>query len=415
MKFVADLHIHSKYSRATSPKTNLINLAEAAKIKGVNVLGTGDFTHPQWLEEIENTLEPAEQGLYKIKNSGTETRFLLTSEISCIYSKGGKVRKVHIVILAPSVETVVKINEQLSKIGNLKADGRPILGLDAKELLKIILDIDSQCLVIPAHIWTPWFSIFGSKSGFDSLEECFEDLTKHIYAIETGLSSDPQMNWRLSALDNITLISNSDAHSCEKIAREANVFETDLSYNAIVKAIKTKNPKEFLYTIEFYPQEGKYHYDGHRDCEVVLSPEESKKYNNVCPKCGKPLVLGVENRVEKLADRKQGFIPEGAIPYKSLVPLKEIIAESFYCGVSTKKVQEEYNNLIKAFGNELKVLLEAESNELKNIALPEVSEGIIRARTGKVIIEPGYDGVFGKVKIFSKEERKCFIGQKVLF
>ena len=415
MFFIADFHIHSKYSRATSSKTDLIQLAKGAEIKGIDVLGTGDFTHPEWLKEIKQELEPAEQGLFKLKNNKSKTRFILTSEISCIYSKAGKVRKIHIVILSPKIETVEKINKKLSEIGNLKSDGRPILGLDAKELLKIVLEIDDKCLFVPAHIWTPWFSVFGSKSGFDSLKDCFEDLTKYIYAVETGLSSDPLMNWRVSDLDKVALISNSDAHSAEKIGREANVFETNLSYDSIFETIKTKDPKKFLYTIEFYPEEGKYHYDGHSSCEVVFSPQESKKYNNICPKCGKPLILGVENRVEKLSDRKQGFRPKNAIPYKSIIPLKEIIAEAFGCSENTKKVEQEYNKLINAFDNEFKILLEKNKEELSNVTCGEVSEGIIRAREGKISIEPGYDGVFGKVKIFSKQERKKYKGQETLF
>ncbi|MBU0476659.1 endonuclease Q family protein, partial [Patescibacteria group bacterium] len=328
MKFIADFHIHSKYSRATSPQMDLENLDKWAKIKGIKVLGTGDFTHPEWFKNLKKKLEPAESGLFKIKNKESETRFILTSEISCIYSKGGKVRKIHILVFAPSFEVVEKINKQLSRIGNLKADGRPILGLDAKELAKIVLNASEDCLVVPAHLWTPWFSIFGSKSGFDSIEECFEDYSKYIFAGETGLSSDPAMNWRLSILDKITLISNSDAHSPQKIGREANVFDIEVSYSAICEAIKSKDTQKFLYTIEFFPQEGKYHYDGHRNCNICLSPKESKKYNNLCPNCGRPLTIGVLNRVDILADREDDFKSEGAIPFKSLIPLTEIIAEA---------------------------------------------------------------------------------------
>ncbi|MEA3452825.1 MAG: endonuclease Q family protein [Patescibacteria group bacterium] len=414
MSFIADFHIHSKYSRATSPSGDLSALAKAAKIKGIQVVGTGDFTHPQWLKEIKEELEPAEKGLFKIKNTNEIIRFILTSEISCIYSKGGKVRKVHIVIFAPSIETVEKINKKLSAIGNLKSDGRPILGLDAKELLKIVLDADENCFFVPAHILTPWFSVFGSKSGFDSLEECFEDLTKHIFALETGLSADPAMIWRIPDGRRLTLISNSDAHSPNKLGREANVFDTDLNYDSIVKAIKEKDKKKFLYTIEFFPQEGKYHYDGHRNCDIVLSPKESAKYNNVCPVCAKPLTLGVANRIRQLADKDIGFIPEDAIPFKSLIPLKEIIAEVFSCGPATKKVEKEYLELIQAFDNEFNILLNVSKEKLESIILPEIAEGIIRARKGRVIVEPGYDGVFGKVKIFSQAEKKNIIRQKTL-
>ncbi len=426
MKFSADFHIHSKYSRATSPLMDLENLDRWANIKGIKVLGTGDFTHPKWFGEIKEKLSPAERGLFRLKGVESPTRFILTSEISCIYSKTGKVRKVHIVIFAPSISVVEKINLKLGEIGNLKADGRPILGLDAKELAKIALDADGNCLVVPAHIWTPWFSVFGSKSGFNSLEECFEEYTKYIYAVETGLSSDPAMNWRLSQLDKITLISNSDAHSLPKIGREINVFDTELSYEGIATAIKTSNPTSprlrgarFLYTIEFFPEEGKYHYDGHRLCDLSLSPKESKKYNNICPRCGKPLVIGVLNRVEELADRPEGFVPENAIPFKNLIPLNEVIAESIGVSVAGKEVSKHYNNLIKKLGNEFEILLESSRKEIEQESSKEIAEGIMRMREGKVCVEPGYDGVYGKIKIFDKvgaeSGGKTDFNQKTLF
>jgi len=406
MKFIADFHIHSKYSRATSKDMDLESLDKWARIKGLKVLGTGDFTHPEWSRNLKEKLVSAEPGLFKMKNGDDSTRFILTSEISCIYSKNDKVRKIHVLIFAPSLAVVEKINAHLGFIGNLKSDGRPILGLDAKELAKIVLGISPDCFIVPAHAWTPWFSIFGSKSGFDSIEECFEEYAQYIYAIETGLSSDPPMNWRLSALDKITLISNSDAHSPRKLGREANVFDTDLSYNAIIGAIKEKDSRRFLYTIEFFPEEGKYHYDGHRACEVSLTPRESKKYNNLCPTCGKPLTIGVMNRVERLANRSQSFGPNGAIPFRSLVPLEEIIAESLGVTVASKQVGIEYKNLIKKLGSEFNVLLEASNQELTGATLPEIAEGIARVREGRVSITPGYDGVYGKVSIFSKGEQK---------
>ncbi len=404
MKFIADFHIHSKYSRATSPLMDLENLDKWAKIKGIKVLGTGDFTHPKWFKEIKKKLSPAEPGLFCLKGEYSPTRFILTSEISCIYSKNGKVRKIHIIVFAPSIEAVEKINIKLAKIGNLKVDGRPILGLDAKELAKIVLDANRDCLIVPAHLWTPWFAMFGSKSGFDSIKECFEEYTKYIYAVETGLSSDPKMNWRLSQLDKVALISNSDAHSLPKIGREANVFNTELSYKGIFEALKSKRPKgcpnKFLYTIEFFPEEGKYHYDGHRLCNLSLKPAQSKKYNNICPKCGKPLVIGVLNRVEELADRPENFVLKGGVPFKSLVPLNEIIAESVGTSVAGKEVLKHYNNLIKNLGNEFKILLESSQKEIEDNSLPEIAEGVIKVREGKIFIEPGYDGVFGKIKIF---------------
>ena len=404
MKFVGDFHIHSKYSRAVSPSMDLDNLDRWAVIKGIKVMGTGDFTHPKWFGEIKEKLEPAEAGLFKLRGADSPTRFLLTSEISCIYKKG-ETRRIHLLIFAPSIEAVDKINTQLNKIGNLHSDGRPILGLDAKELTKIVLDADKNCLVVPAHAWTPWFAVFGSKSGFDSLEDCFDEYTKYIYAIETGLSSDPAMNWRLSQLDNVTLISNSDSHSPQKIGREANVFDAELSYAGIADAIKTKDKNKFLYTIEFFPEEGKYHFDGHKDCSLSFSPKESKKHGNVCPKCKKPLIIGVLSRVNELADRPEGFVPKNAVPFRSLIPLNEIIAESIGTTVASKDVPKYYNNLINNLGNEFNILLDAGRKDIEKNSLPEIAEGVIRMREGKVLIEPGYDGAYGKIKIFSDEEK----------
>ncbi|MFH1841189.1 MAG: endonuclease Q family protein [Candidatus Nealsonbacteria bacterium] len=419
MKFFADFHIHSKYSRATSKDMDLESLNKWAKIKGLRVLGTGDFTHPEWFKNLKEKLEPAEPGLFKLKGNSAsieETRFILTTEISCIYSKNNRVRKVHIIVFAPSFEAVDKITAHLGWIGNLKADGRPILGLDAKELAKIVLTASEDCLVIPAHLWTPWFGIFGSKSGFDSIEECFEDFSKYIFAVETGLSSDPAMNWRLSALDKISLISNSDSHSPSKVGREANAFDLEfLSYHSIVQAIKSKDLNNFLHTIEFFPEEGKYHYDGHRSCNMSLNPQESKKYNNICPVCGKNLTIGVLSRVEELADRKEGEKPEGVVPFKKLIPLAEIIADALGMTTASKQVAEEYNNLIKKFGSEFNVLLDVSQKDLEYAALPEIAEGIVRVREGKVFIEPGYDGVYGKVRIFSAGEQKKITKQKTLF
>ncbi|MBM3251128.1 MAG: DNA helicase UvrD [Candidatus Nealsonbacteria bacterium] len=428
MRFIADFHIHSKYSRATSKDMDIENLAKWAVIKGIKVLGTGDFTHPEWFKGLKEKFAPAEPGLFKLRPAGTKplltseervlnekTRFLLTSEISCIYSKAGRVRKIHILIFAPDFETVENINAQLGRLGNLKSDGRPILGLDAKELVKIVLGISEDCLIVPGHLMTPWFSLFGSKSGFNSLEECFEEYSKYIYAGETGLSADPEMLWRMSDGRRITLISNSDAHSLAKLGREANVFDAELSYFAIVEAIKTKNPKKFLWTIEFFPEEGKYHYDGHRACGLRTSPEESRRYNNICPNCGKPLTIGVLNRVDELSDKEPGFKPEGTIPFKSLIPLKEIIAEILGQGVGTKQVEIEYQNLIKKIGSEFDALLNASLKDLKIVTRSEIAEGIIRVREGKVTVEPGYDGVFGKIRLFPQGEQKTLSKQSTLF
>jgi len=415
MEFIADFHLHSKYSRATSQQMDLENLDKWAKIKGILVLGTGDFTHPLWLNEIKEKLESAEPGLFKLKKSNSKTRFILTTEVSCVYFKQGKQRKIHLIIFSPSVEVCEKINNHLKLYGDLESDGRPTLSLDAKDLLKIVLNVSEDCLVVCSHAWTPWFGIFGSKSGFDSLEECFEDYSKYIYSIETGLSSNPPMNWRLSSLDRITLISCSDAHSPSHIGREANVFNCELSYFEIVKAIKEKDKNKFLYTIEFYPEEGKYHYDGHRNCGVSLSPKETKKYNGICPVCGRPLTIGVLNRVEQLADRPEGFVPENAIPFKSLIPLEEIIADALGQGMGTVEVEKEYKNLIEKFENEFNVLINVPRSDLEAVTLPEIAEGIIRAREGKVFIEPGYDGVYGKIRIFQKGEQKNVSRQGTLF
>jgi len=399
------------------------DLEKWAKIKGISVLGTGDFTHPLWLKELKEKLEPAEEGLYKLKlqKSASEVRFILTSEISCVYSKNGKVRKIHLVIFSPSLEAIEKINTQLSWSGNLKSDGRPILGLDAKEVLKIILSVSTTSLIVPAHVWTPWFSLFGSKSGFDSVEECFEDLSSHIIVLETGLSSDPAMNWRVPALDKYTLISNSDAHSPPKIGREANVFEGEhLSYSSIIGAIKNskfptdKKQLQLAYTIEFFPEEGKYHYDGHRLCQVRLSPKERKKYGGICPNCGKPVTVGVLSRVDELANREEGFVPKGRPPFKKIVPLIEIIAKVLSQASTTSKiVNDEYQKLINHFGNEFEILLFSSIEEISKVS-PKLAEGIKRVREREIQVIPGYDGEYGKIQIFNKEEEKK-INQKTLF
>ncbi len=435
MKFIADLHIHSKYSRATSRDMDVDHLDKWAKIKGIKVLGTGDFTHHLWIKELKSKLEPAEPGLFKLKKkinralekkndwlpqngNGKEdkgTRFLLSSEISCIYKKNDRTRKVHLIVLAPNFKVVEKINTRLSWIGNIKSDGRPILGLDAKELLKIVLTISDDCVVIPAHIWTPWFSLFGANSGFDYIEECFDELSRYIFAVETGLSSDPDMNWRLSALDKFALVSNSDSHSPQRIGREANVFDTDLSYKGIVDAIKDRNPNRFLETIEFFPEEGRYHFSGHRKCGIVLNPEKTKELNNICPKCKKPLTLGTLHRVDELADRKEGFKPENIIPYKKTIPLDEIIGDAKGLGSKTKTVGNEYKNLIERFGTEFNVLFSANPEQIERVSCPEVAEGINRVRQGNLNIDPGHDGEYGKINIFKEEERGSFSKQNSLF
>ncbi len=413
MRFIADLHIHSGYSRATSKGMVPEELWRWAQIKGITVVGTGDFTHPAWFKELSQKLEPLGNGLFHLREEFrgdvvcdscvNDAFFLLTAEISCIYRKADKTRKIHSLILVPDLESALRINMALSKIGNLKADGRPILGLDAKELLRIVIEESPTAMFIPAHAWTPHFSVLGAISGFDSLEECFEELTPHIYAIETGLSSNPPMNRRLSALDGLTLISNSDAHSPAKMGREANIFDTDISYDAITTAIRTK--KGFLGTIEFFPEEGKYHHDGHRACNVRLSPQETIDNNYLCPVCGKKVTVGVAHRVEKLADRPDGVNQEGAPPYYSMIPLAEIIAETLGVGVASKRVDRIYQNLIEQLGNELTILMDIPLSDIEQAGSALIREAVSRVRTGKVHIAPGFDGEFGTIRIFEDTER----------
>ncbi len=420
MKFTADLHIHSKYSRATSKDMCPEGIWKGAQLKGINVIGTGDFTHPQWIKELEEKLEPAGHGLFTLNKKyrtadvpdscKADVYFILSAEISGIYSKNGKTRKVHSIILAPDFAAAGRLNLALSKIGNLKSDGRPILGLDAKKLLQITLEASPDALLIPAHAWTPHFSVLGAASGFDSLEECYEELTPHIYAIETGLSSDPLMNRRLSALDAITLVSNSDAHSTAKLGREANVLDTELDYSSMMKAIKTR--KGFLGTIEFFPEQGKYHYDGHRNCGKSLTPKETIRNNYLCPACGGKVTVGVMHRIEKLADREEGFTPAGAPAFRSIIPLPELIAEGLQCGVNTKKVNALYLPLLERLGNEFKILIDAPLDDIGRAGTPLIREAVSRMRAGAVHIAPGYDGEFGKIKIFEDGERKKIKGEE---
>jgi uncharacterized protein (TIGR00375 family) len=405
MKFIADLHLHSKYSRATSQEMEVKALAQWAKRKGIKLLGTGDFTHPLYFLDLKSKLNPLGNGLFVLKEEPDGTHFMLTVEVSNMYSQGGKSRRIHTLIFAPSFEVVEKINTRLSKYGKTGSDGRPIFGFSAKDLLKMILDLSPECLLIPAHAWTPWFSIFGANSGFDSIQECYEEESKNIRAIETGLSSDPEMNWRLSGLDDITLISNSDAHSPSKIGREANVFNCELSYRAITEAIRKKDPRRILYTIEFFPEEGKYHYDGHRNCNILFSPQETRKHKSICPVCGKRLTVGVMNRVNELADRPEGFVSPKAIPALHTVPLDEIIADILGVGANASSVEKEYLRLVEKGGSEFDILLELSPEQLSSFTPPNILQGILRVREGRLKITPGYDGVFGKIEILSPAER----------
>jgi|WetSurMetagenome_2_1015567.scaffolds.fasta_scaffold04666_8 DNA helicase II / ATP-dependent DNA helicase PcrA len=433
MKQILDLHIHSKYSRACSSALTLSNIDAACRIKGIDIIATGDFTYPLWFKNIEEELEEIEGGgLYKLRNNtprprgaatplnrgDSSVKFILSTEVALIYKDGGPhARRIHLVIMAPNIEAAGKLNNYLDKKFNIRSDGRPILGMSAPDLVKICLDIHPQFLIYPAHIWTPWFSVFGSKSGFDKMEECFREQTKNIYAYETGLSSDPEMNWRLSALDNLTLLSNSDAHSLANLGRECNMFDLKkFSYQEIYDIIKNKEIKKIIKTIEFYPEEGMYHFDGHLNCNISCPPEQTKKYKNICPVCKKPLTIGVLNRVEELADRPAGIIPKKSYPFVKLVELDKIIAEAL--GVksrSSKRVKTEYDKLIKKFGPELYILMDLPLEKLKDETEPLIAEGIKRVREGKLEIKPGFDGQYGEIKIFSKTEKVQGKTQRQLF
>ncbi len=428
MKFIADFHIHSRFSRATAKDFDLEKMYITAQLKGITVVGTGDFTHPGWFEEIKEKLVPAEPGLFKLKDElekrcdhnvpllcRGKVRFILVAEISNIYKKNKRTRKNHNLVFMPDLENAEKFSAKLDKIGNIKSDGRPILGLDARDLLENLLNTSDSAFLIPAHIWTPWFSVLGSKSGFDSIEECFEDLTPNIFAVETGLSSDPAMNWRVSGLDGLTLVSNSDAHSPFKMGREANLFNTTLSYTAIRNAIAMGDPEQFLGTIEFYPEEGKYHLDGHRKCNERLWPRETRSRNGKCRVCQKPLTLGVLYRVEELADRPEGETPQRKHPFYNVIPLMEILSEVLQVGVGSKKVMNNYMFLIEKLGPELKILHNLATENIDRAGIPLIGEAVRRMRNKKVIIFPGYDGEFGKIKIFHQLERKKLLRQKALF
>ncbi len=403
MRIIADFHIHSKYSRATSRDLSIETLSAGAKRKGINLLATGDFTHPVWITEISKDMEEDGSGFLIPKKGSKDVKFVLSAEISSIYKKGDKVRKIHNLVLCPSISDAKKINSKLSKVGNLHSDGRPILGLDSEKLVEIIWNESPQSLVIPAHIWTPWFSLFGSNSGFDSLSDCYGKYTKYIYAYETGLSSDPSMNWRVSQLDGLTLLSNSDAHSVKNLMREANVFEwkpSEYTFENLSETLKNKDTEKLKYTIEFFPEEGKYHYDGHRNCNIVMNPQESIKNNNICPVCHRPLTLGVDHRVEELADREIGEKPKKASKVVYAIPLNEIIGHVFGVGAYSKKVIEESEKLVGYFGSEFAVLQDVPIVQIAKVtSSPLISASIEKMRKGEVVKEPGYDGVFGKIYV----------------
>ncbi|MGM0643038.1 MAG: UvrD-helicase domain-containing protein [Thermodesulfobacteriota bacterium] len=424
MTFFADLHVHSKYSRATAKNLDLENLYRAAQLKGVTVVGTGDFTHPSWAAEIEEKLIPAESGLFRLRPElsaeidrsvpalcRAEVRFILQAEISSIYKKDEVVRKNHNLVFFPDLETVKRFNAKLDRIGNIESDGRPILGLDAEKLLEMTLETNEQGMLIPAHVWTPWFSLFGSKSGFDRLDQCFGSLSGHIFAAETGLSSDPPMNWRIRDLDRISLISSSDAHSPMYLGRNATVFRSEISYEGIRNALETGDQAVYGGTVDMYPHQGKYHYDGHRKCNLCLNPEETEALGGICPECGKPLTLGVLHRVQKLAGRPSGYTPDNRAPYQSIVPMADLLSEIFEVGPKTKKVQFHYDKLLETIGPELSILLKEDTEKIEKAGVPLFARAVTRMREGRVRISPGFDGEYGKVEIFDEEERKSFKGE----
>lgn len=410
MKMIADLHIHSRFSMATSKEGMPENLDFWARKKGISLIGTGDFTHPVWREELKERLVSEGNGLYRLRDAyvkeesrkfpGEGTRFVVSGEISSIYKKNGKTRKIHNVILLPSLEAADAMAQRLEKIGNIHSDGRPILGLDSHDLLEMMLDVCPEGILIPAHIWTPHFSVLGAKSGFDSVEECFEELAPYIYALETGLSSDPAMNWRISKLDRYQLVSNSDAHSPSKLGREANLLDIDCSYEGLYRAIQTGEGLEG--TVEFFPEEGKYHFDGHRKCGVSLSPVEAERLGGICPVCGKKLTMGVDHRVEQLADRAEGFVKKDGKKYESLVPLPEVISACMGYSTASKKVQGCFEQMIQTLGTEFDILRNVPSEDIKSCAGERIAEGIENVRTGNVKRIPGYDGEYGKIELFEE-------------
>ena len=410
MKMIADLHIHSRFSMATSKEGTPENLDSWARKKGISLIGTGDFTHPVWREELKERFVSEGNGLYRLRDAfvkeesrkfpGEGTRFVVSGEISSIYKKNGKTRKVHNVILLPSLEAADAMAQRLEKIGNIHSDGRPILGLDSHDLLEMMLDVCPEGILIPAHIWTPHFSVLGAKSGFDSVEECFEELAPYIHALETGLSSDPAMNWRISKLDRYQLVSNSDAHSPSKLGREANLLDIDCSYEGFYRAIQTGEGLEG--TVEFFPEEGKYHFDGHRKCGVSLSPVEAERLGGICPVCGKKLTMGVDHRVEQLADRAEGFVKKDGKKYESLVPLPEVISTCMGYSAASKKVQGCFEQMIQTLGTEFDILRNVPSEDIKSCAGERIAEGIENVRTGNVKRIPGYDGEYGKIELFEE-------------
>ena len=419
MRVIADLHIHGRFSRATSEQMNIPEIGKFAKIKGLNLVGTGDFTHPDWLKEIKQTLTPEKDSmLFKLASVESSIRFMLTTEVCTIFNYKGESKKIHHVILTPSLETVAQINERLQNFGSLSSDGRPILNISAPQLVEEVMEVSINNMIFPAHAWTPWFSIFGAFSGFDTIEDCYQDMTKHIHALETGLSSDPAMNWRLSKLDKYTLVSNSDCHSFWpwRIGREANVFELKkFTYKEVTDAIVANNSSHFKFTIETDPAYGKYHWTGHRNCQVSLSPSEAIKFGNICPVCRRPLTKGVEQRVEELADRPTDYKREDTPGFLSLLPLSEIIATVLGSeSPSTQAVWKNYNLLTEKFGDEYSVLIDAPIEELVQVVDAPVAQAIVKVRNGSAKVTPGYDGVYGQLLLGIESPPKIKLKSKLI-
>lgn len=425
MQLIADLHVHSRFSRATSKSSDLEGLYAWSRAKGIHLVGTGDFTHPAWRSELQQKLLSDDSGLFRLKNEhvpsalpelkteGIPIRFLLSSEISCIYKKAGKVRKIHVLIFVPNFKSAERISRKLAAIGNLESDGRPILGLDVKFLLEMLLETDPASFMIPAHIWTPWFSLFGSKSGFDSIQDCFEDLSPHIFALETGLSADPEMIRRISGLDRFSLVSNSDCHSPTKLGREATIFDIDINFEGLRNALENPNSNGLVETIEFFPEEGKYYFDGHRRCQVFKDPVEHKNHVDRCPECGKPLTIGVLNRVLQLADRDKPQYKAATSHFKSLIPLPEILSEILRVGPNSKTVSRHYHQLVSIFGSEFNLFLNADIESINRLYSPFLGEAMKRLRNGQVIKQAGYDGEYGQIKLFGEGEIPRGLGKTI--
>jgi uncharacterized protein (TIGR00375 family) len=419
MKVIADLHIHSRFAMACSSMITVDGIDTTCKQKGVKLIGTGDFAHPTWMKELKERLEPAEEGFFRVKGSQTGVRFVLSAEVSTVYNANNDSKRIHHCMLAPDFESADAINDVLSKKGDLASDGRAQISMSSAELVESVMGINKDTFVFPAHIWTPFFGALGVYSRYNSLKEVYEDQEKHIHALEQGLSADPAMNWRISALDKYTLLSNSDMHSLPKIGREANVFEMDedkFSYGAITDAMKSKDTKRIKMNIEFFPEEGKYHYDGHRQCMFSVDPEHSNIKN--CPVCGKRLTIGVLHRVNDLADRPPGYVPSGSVPYVKLVPLLEIIAYALKKTAYSPLVAREYEKLVGRFGKEFEILMDTPESELSAFTEPEIAKAIINVRNGNISISPGYDGNFGVLDLLNRDKDKAQqnrVRQKPLF